>query len=95
MIEQHTDEPGTCQLERIRALADLCDNEYYMSAAGPPVGSQERAKRGHNRIEQCLHELEALKYEVECLACRQEIDRQMMLQQKAIQEIEQVWGKQT
>ena len=65
-----------------------------MSAGDPPINSYERAERGYGRIKQYLSELKALKGEVDCLACQQEIDHQITLQQKAIREIEQVWGKQ-
>lgn len=94
MAEQsaHTEQPLTCQRQRIQELAESCDNEYYMSGVGPPVGSQDRAMRGRNRIEQWLLELEALKWKIECPACLQEIDRQLRLQRKAIQEIKSLWG---
>ncbi len=90
--DQHTNQLETCQAKRIQTLAELCDNEYYMSAGGPILGNLERAKRGLRRIKGYLHELEALKLEVECPACKQEIERQIALQKQAIQEIEAAWA---
>lgn len=90
---RHTNQLGTCQAKRIQTLAELCDNEYYMSAGGPTLGDLERAKRGLRRIKGYLRELEALKLEVECPSCRQEIERVIALQKQAIQEIETAWGR--
>jgi hypothetical protein len=92
MPEQHSDEIGACQLERIRTIASLCDNEYYMSAARSPIGSHNRAERGYARIQQWIRELQALKEEVSCPACQKEIESQLALQKEAIREIERLLG---
>ncbi len=64
-----------------------------MSALGPPLGTQDRARRGYRRIEQSLHELERLANEVGCIACWREIEQQIARQKDSLVEIERVWGK--
>jgi len=66
-----------------------------MSAAGSPIGSRERAERGRAKIQQWIHELEMLKEQIDCPACRQEIDMQVTLQKEALREIEAVWNKES
>ena len=92
MDGKHTHIPEECQLEHIQDVADSCDNEYYMSAIGLPIGNRKRAERGRARIKQWVSELDTLRGTVKCLACHEEIKRQIALQRRALQDIESVWG---
>ncbi len=87
----HTYDEACCK-ECIQDIAESCDNEYYMSAIGPKMGNLERAIRGRDRIKQWITDLERLRENVSCSACRNEIKQQIPLQKKAIQEIEDIWG---
>lgn len=94
MIENavHTNKPTECFIERINSIAEICDNEYYMSALGTPVGSLERAKRGRLRILEAIDELEDIDKKTSCSACHQEIKSQLLRQRDAISEIENAWN---
>ena len=88
---EHLGRVPVCQQERIQELAEDCDNEYYLSAIGVPLGDRARAIRGLSRIRKWLSEFENLRLVVECPACLQENDRQLHLQQAAIGEIVRAW----
>lgn len=90
-IPKHTNRPEKCFADAINALAGDCDHEYYMSATGPPTGTLERAKRGRLRILEAIIEMDRMKKEISCLACHQEIERQLKLQRDGVLEIERVW----
>ncbi|MBI4762098.1 MAG: hypothetical protein ACOYYF_11090 [Chloroflexota bacterium] len=94
MIENaaHTQKPAECFVERINSIAEMCDNEYYMSALGVPFGSLERARRGRLRIMEVIAELEDMGKKASCPACHQEIKAQIQRQRHAIAEIENAWN---
>jgi hypothetical protein len=87
----HTNQPGGCLADQILKMAEDCDHEYYMSALGPPMGDKERARRGRVRIEECAKQFEQMRQSVTCKACLTELDRQLELQRKALDEIESAW----
>lgn len=87
----HTNKPGECYIDHINSIAEASDNEYYMSASGPPFTSLERAKRGRSRILESILELKKIDEKVSCLACHQEIQKQINLQSTGVLEIESVW----
>jgi len=90
-ILKHTNQPGPCFADAINSLVQDCDHEYYMSAIGHSSGTLERAKRGRLRILEAINEMERMKKEVCCLACRQELNLQIELQRNGVLEIERVW----
>jgi hypothetical protein len=90
-ILKHTNQPGTCFADAINSLVQDCNHEYYMSAIGSSSGTLERAKHGRLRILEAINEMERMKKEVGCLACRQEINLQIKLQSNGVLEIERVW----
>ena len=47
---------------------------------------------GHDRIERCIHELQVLRDEVACLACKEEVERQIKLQKQSLGTIEHIWN---
>jgi hypothetical protein len=62
-----------------------------MSAVGPSIGNRERALRSYDRLKTCLTELEALRDNLSCPACIEELERQLQLQREAIREVGQLW----
>lgn len=92
MDKEHTDIPNSCYRVRLAELIDLCDNEYYLSAGGPSLTSQDRAERGRDRIKECIKEFEILKDQTTCEACHAEINRQLVVQQQSIREIDSAWS---
>ena len=88
----HTNDPLGCFLDEIRSIADYCDQEYYMSAMGPSHGTVERAKRGRSRLLEGIADLEAIRRQITCPACRLEVEDQINIQTKGIIEIENAWN---
>ena len=88
---KHTDEPDKCWAASIKAVAEDCDHEYYISAMGPPSGTLERARRGRLRILEGIIELERMEQEISCLACHEEVQRQIKLQRDGLLEIAKAW----
>lgn len=88
----HTKKPEECYINYVNSIVETCDNEYYMSAVGSPLGNLARAKRGRLRIMESIAELEKLDKKTSCLACHQEIKSQIQRQRGAISEIENVWN---
>jgi hypothetical protein len=87
----HTNKDGECYIKLINSIVVECDNEYYMSALGPPLGDLERAKRGRSRILNHIQELKKLEQKVACTACRHEIEKQINIQMNGVLEIENIW----
>lgn len=87
----HTNKPEECYIDYIDSIVETCNNEYYMSAIGPPLGNLERAKRGRLRILESILELKKIDEKASCLACHQEIQKQISLQRNGVLEIESVW----
>jgi hypothetical protein len=54
-VVEHTIIDGECFQKQIKELAELCNNEYYMSALQIAT-SEERAVREKNRILQSIEE---------------------------------------
>jgi len=93
MIQQrkHSHIPNECHHERVRELAEICDNEYHLSAL-PPASNQERAARGQARILQAIEKFKELQQIAKCVACLEEINKQITLQEEGLKEIKQVWS---
>ena len=93
MIQQteHSYIPNECHYERLRELAEICDNEYHMSAS-PPTSNKERAARGQTRILQAIEKFKELQQDAKCVACLEEINKQITLQEEGLKEIKQVWS---
>lgn len=89
--DEHSHIPHECYQERIQELAELCDNEYHMSVL-PSATNKERAERGRKRILQAIEELKELQRKAVCIVCHAEINSQILLQEKGLKEIEQVWS---
>jgi hypothetical protein len=83
---KHSHVPNEGYEERIKELADICDNEYYMSAS-PFTINKERIERGRKRIVQAVEGLKELKRYAICTACHDEINRQISLQEEGLTEI--------
>jgi hypothetical protein len=88
---EHSHITNECYQERIQELAETYDNEYHMSAL-PLVTNKERAIRGQARILQAIEEFKELLQNTKCIACLEEINRQILLQKEGLREIEQVWN---
>ncbi len=88
--EEHSRIPLECQQARTQEIAEICDNEYYISAS-PPNMDRERAARGRDRIVQGITELQKLLSSVKCAPCQYEIRKQITLQSKGLNEIELTW----
>ncbi len=89
---QHTNQPPECQAAVIEELAEVCSNEYYMSALGSErEQDRRRAERGRRRILEGIKKFELLEQQVTCPACRAEIAWQIALQTQGVEEIETVW----
>ena len=86
-MSTHTYIPHECHREYIQELAEICDNEYYMSAL-PSVTNKERASRGKQRIEKILEKLKELRQNIKCVACLKEINKHIMLQEEGLKEFE-------
>ena len=89
--EIHSRIPNECYQERIKELAEICDNEYHMSAL-PSTTNKERAERGKSRILHAIEEFKELQPNIKCVACRDEINKQIAIQEEGIREIEQAWN---
>lgn len=87
----HSHNPDKCYQERIQELAESCDHEFHMSAL-PSASNRSRAERGRNRILRALDELREIQRNTKCVACSEEIKRQVALQEAGIIEIEQAWN---
>lgn len=87
----HTQLQFECQADLIHELAGDCDNEYYMSAGGPSLGNKDRARRGLARIQEDIAKFRLLEKTLRCSACREEVVRQIQLQQQSVAEIKKVW----
>ena len=88
-LEQDHDLDG-CYRNRVQELEEHCDNEYYMSAY-PPMKNKERAMRGRSSIFEGIKEFKQLLEITTCLVCHDEIERQILLQEESLHEIDTVW----
>lgn len=91
MIFEHTLISSECERALIQEISEIGDNEYYLSASGPPYGNIERAKRGRKRILENIEKLELLKEQIKCLASRSLVLEQITSHTQAIHEIDNVW----
>ena len=82
---EHSQVPNECYQEQIQELAEICDNEYYLSAL--PSTNKERVERGRKRITQAIKDMRELQQNVLCLACQDEITRQISIQEEGLKEI--------
>ena len=90
LVEQKHSLKG-CHRSHIQELIKICDHEYYMSVL-PVVTNKKRAVRGYSRITDVLKEFKQLLKIVECEPCSEEINNQVILQEKVLVEIETVWN---
>ena len=61
-------------------------------SALPDFTDKERAMRGRTRIIQAIYEFKALQQNIKCVACREEISKQIALQTEGLKEIELAWN---
>jgi len=88
----HTNKLNECFIKNINRIAETCDNEYYMSALGPPLGTLERAKRGKARIIEGIAELQKIYQNASCVAYRKEVVTQIERQENGLLEIKNIWN---
>lgn len=88
----HTNKLNECFITEINRIVEICDNEYYMSALGPPLGTLVRAKRGRARIMEAIAQLQKIRQTAICLVCLKEIESQIQKQENGLLEIESVWN---
>jgi len=86
---EHSLIPNECFWKRIQELAEKSDHEYYMSASFP-LTRIERAIRGQARIREVIEEFKQLFSMTKCTPCRDEIAKQLLLQEEGLQEIANV-----
>ena len=87
----HSHSPDKCYQERIQELAESCDHEFHMIAL-PSTSNKERAARGQTRILQAIEKFKELQQNAKCVACLEEINKQITLQEEGLKEIKQVWN---
>ena len=98
---KHTNIPTECEQLLIKELAEIADNEYYMSALDPEAFSEElseperrrgRALRGHKRILETVTKFRELQSRLKCKTCLLELSEQLQLQTQGLSEIERAWN---
>lgn len=89
---RHTNKLNECFINDINRIAEISDNEYYMSALGPPLGTLERAKRGRSRILEAIDELRKIDQKTTCSVCHEEIITQIQRQANGVLEINNIWN---
>ena len=87
---QHSNLPGECEQSLIQELAELGDNEFYLSAGILAPVNRSRSERGLVRIQRLVGQLRELENKLRCEACQADIERLMRLQEEAIQSIQAV-----
>jgi len=79
-----------CYRDRVQELGEFCDNEYYMSTY-PPLKNKERAMRGRSRIVEGIKGFKQLFEIATCNSCREEITKQILVQEESLLEIDDAW----
>ena len=80
-----------CYRDHIQELGEHCDQEYYMSAY-PATANKERALRGRSRIFEGIKEFKQLLEKATCNSCRDEITKQILIQEESLLEIDDAWN---